>query len=48
MVETWGWVLVEWALVGIMWYVWFLVVIARVFMGVAKGFVGSVRWLLWL
>jgi len=43
-----GWVLVEWALVGIMWYVWFLVVIARVFMGVAKGFVGSVRWLLWL
>ncbi|KAK0113434.1 hypothetical protein ONS95_013692 [Cadophora gregata] len=43
-----GWVLVEWALVGIMWYVWFVVVIARVFMGIGKGVVGSLRWLLWL
>ncbi|PVH83995.1 hypothetical protein DL98DRAFT_411994 [Cadophora sp. DSE1049] len=43
-----GWVLVEWALVGIMWYVWFMVVIARVVMGVGRGIVGSVRWLLWL
>ncbi|KAH7379876.1 hypothetical protein BKA64DRAFT_686530 [Cadophora sp. MPI-SDFR-AT-0126] len=43
-----GWVLVEWALVGIMWYVWFVVVIARVFMGLGRGVVGSVRWLLWL
>ncbi|KAH6720604.1 hypothetical protein BKA61DRAFT_595187 [Leptodontidium sp. MPI-SDFR-AT-0119] len=43
-----GWVIVEWALVGIMWYVWFMVVIARVIMGVGRGVVGSVRWLFWL
>ncbi|KAH7327052.1 hypothetical protein BKA65DRAFT_509832 [Rhexocercosporidium sp. MPI-PUGE-AT-0058] len=43
-----GWVMVEWALVGIMWYVWFMVVIARVIMGVGRGIVGSVRWLFWL
>ena len=43
-----GWVLVEWALVGVMWYVWFMVMLARIVMGVARGVVGSVRWLLWL
>ncbi|KUJ23859.1 uncharacterized protein LY89DRAFT_679149 [Mollisia scopiformis] len=43
-----GWVLVEWALVGIMWYVWFMVVIARVVMGVGRGVVGGLRWLFWL
>ncbi|CAG8950983.1 hypothetical protein HYFRA_00006380 [Hymenoscyphus fraxineus] len=43
-----GWVLVEWGLVGVMWWVWFLVVIARVVMGVGMGFVGVVRWLFWL
>lgn len=43
-----GWVLVEWALVGIMWYVWFMVVITRVVMGVGRGVVGSLRWLFWL
>ncbi|RDL31173.1 uncharacterized protein BP5553_09962 [Venustampulla echinocandica] len=43
-----GWVLLEWALVGVMWYVWFVVVLARVFMGVGKGVVGSLRWLFWL
>ncbi|RDW75886.1 hypothetical protein BP5796_06707 [Coleophoma crateriformis] len=32
-----GWVLVEWALVGIMWYVWFMVVLARIILGVFKG-----------
>jgi hypothetical protein len=43
-----GWVLVEWALVGIMWYVWFMVMITRVFMGVGRGVVGGLRWLFWL
>lgn len=43
-----GWLLVEWALVGLMWYVWFIVTIARIFMGVGSGIVGVVRWLLWL
>lgn len=43
-----GWVLVEWGLVGVMWWVWFLVVLARVVLGVGRGVVGGVRWLFWL
>lgn len=43
-----GWLALEWALVGFMWYVWFVVMIARVIFGVGKGFVRGVRWLLWL
>ncbi|KAL8382484.1 hypothetical protein RB595_006322 [Gaeumannomyces hyphopodioides] len=43
-----GWLAVEWALVGFMWYVWAVVVIARIFLGIGKGIVGGVRWLLWL
>ncbi|KAK3987725.1 hypothetical protein QBC44DRAFT_115424 [Cladorrhinum sp. PSN332] len=43
-----GWLGVEWALVGFMWWVWFLVMIARVFLCIGKGVVGVVRWLLWL
>jgi hypothetical protein len=43
-----GWLALEWALVGFMWYVWLVVMIARVFLGIGKGFVRGVRWLLWL
>lgn len=43
-----GWVIVEWALVGVMWMVWFLVVFVRIIVGVGKGVVGATRWLLWL
>ena len=43
-----GWLALEWALVGFMWYVWFVVVIARVVFGIGKGVLGGVRWLLWL
>ncbi|KAK8016457.1 hypothetical protein PG993_014646 [Apiospora rasikravindrae] len=43
-----GWLMVEWALVGLMWYVWFVVMIARIFMGIGSGIVGMVKWLLWL
>lgn len=42
------WLAVEWALVGIMWYVWFVVMILRIFIGFGKGVWGGVRWLLWL
>jgi hypothetical protein len=42
------WLAVEWVLVGIMWYVWFVVMILRVFLGVGQGVVRGVRWLLWL
>lgn len=43
-----GWLAVEWVLVGFMWYVWFVVMIARIFLGVGKGLLNGVRWLLWL
>lgn len=43
-----GWVLVEWTLVGVMWYVWFLVVLCRIVLGIGKGVIGCVRWLLFL
>ncbi|KAI5917289.1 hypothetical protein F4810DRAFT_61981 [Camillea tinctor] len=43
-----GWLAVEWVLVGFMWYVWFVVMIARVFLGIGKGVVKTARWLLWL
>ncbi|KAL0935421.1 UPF0183 domain-containing protein [Colletotrichum truncatum] len=42
------WLAVEWVLVGFMWYVWFVVMILRVFWGVGQGAVRAVRWLLWL
>ncbi|KAG6004717.1 hypothetical protein E4U21_000808 [Claviceps maximensis] len=42
------WLTVEWILVGFMWYVWAMVMILRVFLGIGKGLVKSVRWLLWL
>ncbi len=43
-----GWVMVEWVLVGIMWYVWFMVMIIRVVLALGRGVVGSLRWLFWL
>ncbi|KAI8624101.1 hypothetical protein F5Y19DRAFT_455873 [Xylariaceae sp. FL1651] len=42
-----GWLAVEWVLVGFMWYVWFVVMIARVLLGVGRGAVSVIRWLLW-
>ncbi|KND91360.1 hypothetical protein TOPH_03970 [Tolypocladium ophioglossoides CBS 100239] len=42
------WLTVEWLLVGFMWYVWFVVMILRVFLGVGKGVWRGVRWLLWM
>ena len=43
-----GWLAVEWVLVGFMWYVWFVVMLARILLGVAKAVGRVVRWLLWL
>ncbi|KAH8883647.1 hypothetical protein GQ53DRAFT_600635, partial [Thozetella sp. PMI_491] len=43
-----GWLAVEWVLVGFMWYVWFVVMIARIFLGIGKGLLRGARWLLWL
>ncbi|KAI2641127.1 hypothetical protein GGS21DRAFT_503031 [Xylaria nigripes] len=43
-----GWLAVEWVVVGFMWYVWFIVMIARILLGAGRGVVSVVRWLLWL
>lgn len=43
-----GWLALEWLLVGFMWYVWFVVMIARIFLGVGKGILRGLAWLLWL
>ncbi|KAI1171780.1 hypothetical protein F4777DRAFT_564272 [Nemania sp. FL0916] len=43
-----GWLAVEWVVVGFMWYVWFIVTIVRIILGVGRGAVTVVRWLLWL
>ncbi|KAI1816872.1 hypothetical protein GGS20DRAFT_535871 [Poronia punctata] len=43
-----GWLAVEWVLVGFMWYVWFVVMIARVMIVTGRGIVSVIRWLLWL
>ncbi|ORY54840.1 uncharacterized protein BCR38DRAFT_309239, partial [Pseudomassariella vexata] len=43
-----GWLVVEWALVGFMWYVWFVVMMARIFLGIGRTIWGVGRWVLWL
>lgn len=43
-----GWAMLEWAVLGMMWMVWFVVVIIRIIRGIGTGFVGALRWLLWL
>lgn len=43
-----GFVLLEWTLLGIMWWVWFIVVIFRLVRGTVMGFIGLVRWFFWL
>jgi hypothetical protein len=42
------WLAVEWTLIGFMWYVWFVVMILRVFLGMGRMALNGVRWLLWL
>ena len=43
-----GYVMLEWTLLGIMWWVWLIVVIVRLIRGTLRGFVRGVRWVLWL
>ncbi|KAH7155543.1 hypothetical protein B0J13DRAFT_545790 [Dactylonectria estremocensis] len=42
------WSVVEWVLVGFMWYVWFVVTILRILLGLGQGTWSGIRWLLWL
>ena len=43
-----GYLLLEWVLLGVMWGVWFVVVIVRLVLGVVGGFWRFGRWLVWL
>lgn len=43
-----GYVLLEWTLLGIMWWAWLVVVIIRLVRGGVGGIVSGVRWVLWL
>ncbi|KAI0877719.1 hypothetical protein GGS24DRAFT_446510 [Hypoxylon argillaceum] len=43
-----GWLALEWVLVGFMWYVWFVVMLARIILGVGRGAVSVIRWVLFL
>ncbi|EAU34472.1 predicted protein [Aspergillus terreus NIH2624] len=43
-----GFVMLEWALVGVLWWVWLIVMIFKAFRGVLRGVISGVRWILWL
>ena len=43
-----AWTTVEWMVLGIMWMLWLIAVIVRVFRGAVGVAVQSVRWLFWL
>ncbi|KAI9706516.1 MAG: hypothetical protein M1836_003522 [Candelina mexicana] len=43
-----GYVLLEWILLGVMWWAWLIVVAVRLVKGTMMAVVGGVRWVLWL
>lgn len=43
-----GYVLLEWAVLGVMWWVWLVVVVLNIVRGVFRVWVGTVRWVLWI
>ncbi len=43
-----GYVLLEWTLLGIMWWVWFIVVIIRLIRGISGGMISGMKWFFWL
>lgn len=43
-----GYVLLEWTLLGIMWWVWLIVVIVRLVRCTIGSLVGGVKWLIWM
>ena len=47
-IRRWGWAMLEWTLLGIMWMIWFCVVIVRLIRCVVSGFVRAVKWFFWL
>jgi len=47
-IRRWGWALLEWTLLCIMWMVWFVVMIIQLGRGIIAGIIEGVRWLFWL
>ena len=43
-----AYVLLEWTLLGIMWWVWMIVVLIRLIRCTIGGFIGGIRWLFWM
>ena len=43
-----GYVLLEWTLLGIMWWVWLIVVMVRIVRCTIGALIGSFRWLFWV
>lgn len=43
-----GFVILEWALVGILWWVWLIVMAFKLVRGIFRGTVSGARWILWL
>ncbi|KJF60716.1 uncharacterized protein CIMG_12239 [Coccidioides immitis RS] len=43
-----GYVLLEWVLVGVMWWVWTIVMMWKLLRGIWRGSVSGIRWILWL
>lgn len=43
-----GYVLLEWTLVAVLWWVWLIVMVAKVVTGTVRGVFGTIRWLLFL
>jgi hypothetical protein len=43
-----GFVFLEWVVVGVMWWVWLIVMIFKILRGTWRGAISSIRWVLWL
>ncbi|KAL2808609.1 hypothetical protein BJX63DRAFT_26093 [Aspergillus granulosus] len=43
-----GFVMLEWALIGLLWWVWLIVVAFKLLRKILHGMVSGVRWILWL
>ncbi|KAK1142808.1 hypothetical protein N8T08_007242 [Aspergillus melleus] len=43
-----GFGMLEWALVGILWWVWLIVMAFKIFRGILRGVFSGIRWVLWL
>ena len=43
-----GFVVLEWVVIVLMWCVWLFVMVFKVIRGILRGFIATVKWILWL